>query len=114
MTGASADVGGPCWLLEDAVDDGGLWGPRSPGETVVGYPCQADQLGVGHLGRLARTGPAGAERGDDAVGQLDMECGQESVQVGDQGRPQGQTCVNTPILDILRLSVTDQGGRGTP
>jgi len=22
--------------------------------------------------------------------------------------------VNTPILDILRLSVTDQGGRGTP
>jgi hypothetical protein len=81
---------------------------------VVGYPCQADQLGVGHLGWLARTGPAGAQRGDDAVGQLDMECGQESVQVGDYGRPQGQTCVNTPILGILRLSVTDQGGRGTP
>jgi len=48
------------------------------------------------------------------AGQLDMECGQESVQVGDHGRPQGQTCVNTPILDILRLSVRDQGGRGTP
>jgi hypothetical protein len=60
------------------------------------------QLGVGHLRRLAQPGPGQPQRGDDAVGQLHVECDQESVQVGDHGRPQGQTCVNTPILDTLR------------
>ena len=40
---------------------------------------QADQLGVGHLGRLARTGPGEPERGEDPAGQLDVTCDQESV-----------------------------------
>jgi hypothetical protein len=35
------------------------------------------------------------------------QCDQNSVQVGDHEDSQGQTCVNTPILDILRLLVTD-------
>src|SRR5713101_6275064 len=52
-----------------------------------------------------------AQRRDDAVGQLDVECDQKSVQVGDHEDSQGQTCVDTPILDTLRLSVTDHRRR---
>ena len=68
---------------------------------------QAHQLGVGDIRRLARPGPGEPQRGDDAVSQLHVECGQESVQVGDHDDSQGQTCVDTPILDTLRSPVTD-------
>jgi hypothetical protein len=44
---------------------------------------QADQLGVGHLRRLARAAAAKTQGGDAAVGQLHVECDQESAQVGD-------------------------------
>ncbi len=54
---------------------------------------QADQPGVGHLRRLARPGPGRAGRGDNAVGRLDVECGQKSVQVGDHDDfPRSDVC----------------------
>jgi hypothetical protein len=40
---------------------------------------QADQLGIGHLRRLARPASAQAAGRDDAVGQLHVKCGQESA-----------------------------------
>jgi hypothetical protein len=45
----------------------------------------ARQLGVGHLRPASRPGPGESAHGDDAVGQLHVQCGQESVQVGDHG-----------------------------
>jgi hypothetical protein len=50
---------------------------------------QAHQLGVGHLGRLARPAAAKAGGGDDPVGQFHVKCGQEGVQVGDHDGLQG-------------------------
>jgi hypothetical protein len=72
---------------------------------------QAHQLRVAHLGRPARAGTTRALQGDDAVGQLDVECDQKSVQVGDHDGSQGQTCADTPILDTLRFLVTDHRPR---
>ncbi len=65
---------------------------------------QAGQFGVGHLRPLPRPGPGKTQLGNDAVGQLHIECGQKGVQVGGHGDLQGQTCGNTPILDTLRPS----------
>jgi hypothetical protein len=50
---------------------------------------QAHQLGVGYLRRLTGPAPGQAQGGDDAVGQLDVERGQEGVQVGDHDGLQG-------------------------
>ena len=50
------------------------------------------------------------QRGDNAVGQLDVECGQESVQVGDHDDLPRVRRVNTPILDTVRASGTHQRG----
>jgi hypothetical protein len=59
---------------------------------------QAGQLGVGHLRRLSRPGPGAAPRGDDAVGQLHVECGQKSVQVGDHdGFPRSDVCEHADL-----------------
>jgi len=43
----------------------------------------ARQLGIGHLRPLAWPAPGEPQRGDDAIGQFHVECGQEGVQVGD-------------------------------
>ena len=69
---------------------------------------QAHQLRVAHPAAQARAGTTRARNGDDAVGQLYVECDQKSVQVGDHDGSQGQTCVDTPILDTLHFSVTDR------
>jgi hypothetical protein len=66
---------------------------------------QADQLRVGHLRRAAQPAAGLTQRRDDPVGQLHVECDQESVQVGDHEDLQGQTCGNTPILGTLHLPV---------
>jgi len=58
----------------------------------------AGQLGIGHLRRLARPGPGQAERGDDAVGQFDLKCGQESAQVGDHDDfPRSDVCEHADL-----------------
>jgi hypothetical protein len=57
-----------------------------------------------------RAAAACPTRGNDPVGELDVECDQKGVQVGDHEGLQGLTCVNTPILDTLRLFVVDQPG----
>jgi len=66
---------------------------------------QAHQLRIGHLRRAAQPAAGLTQRRDDPVGQLHVECDQESVQVGDHEDLHGQTCGNTPILGTLRLSV---------
>jgi hypothetical protein len=64
---------------------------------------QTDQLGIGDGGWAARAGTAPwPQGGDDSVGQLHVQCDEESVQVGDHEGLQGPTCVNTPILGTLR------------
>ncbi len=66
---------------------------------------QAHQLGVSHLRRLTRPGPAQAERRDDAVGQLDVECGQESVQIGDHDDlPRSDVCEHADLGHSSLLS----------
>ena len=56
---------------------------------------QAGQLGVGDLRRPARPAAAEPAQRDDPVGQFHVECGQESVQVGDHDGLQGpDVCEN--------------------
>ena len=55
----------------------------------------ARQLSVGHLRPAARPAAGESAHGDDAVGQLHVECGQESVQVGDHDGLQGPDVCET-------------------
>ena len=50
---------------------------------------QAHQFGIGHLRRPAGAAAGEPPRGDDPVCQFHVQCGQESVQIGDHDGPQG-------------------------
>jgi hypothetical protein len=84
---------------------------RQPAPLVIkaqqdlGYR-DARQLGVSHFRPAARPAPSEPERGNDAIGQFHIQCGQESVQVSDHDGLQGPACVRTSILDTLHISVT--------
>ena len=68
---------------------------------------QACQLSVGDLRRLARPGPGQSPGGDDAVGQLGIECDQKSVQIGDHDDfPRSDVCRHA---DLGHSSPADHG-----